>query len=443
MIDFSLEPAFEAKLDWIRTFVREEVEPLDVLSDYNANAPYELTNKGAMKILKMLQAKVRAEGLWAPHLDPELGGQGFGQAGLCFINEILGRSVWAPRVFGSQAPDSGNSEILARFGTPEQKARYLQPILDGEIISCYSMTEPDGGSDPTNFATEAKRDGDDWVINGEKWFSSNAKYAAFLITPVITDRDAPPHERMTMFLVPGDTPGLKYRRNVGLWGEKAEQATHGFLHYDNVRLPETAILGGVGKGFQVAQSRLGGGRIHHAMRTVGLCQKALEMASERAVSRRTRNQRIADLGVVQDQIGGWWAKLQQFRLLVLHTAWLYDQGRTKEAYISTAAVKVMTAEVAEEIIWGAAHMHGSLGASNEMRLGQMIGAAFRMGIVDGPTELHRATLGRQILKQTQPAPGRFPSDHVPALLEKALAKYGSYFESADEIAAPLAQSVLG
>jgi acyl-CoA dehydrogenase len=152
------------------------------------------------------------------------------------------------------------------------------------------------------------------------------------------------------------------------------------------------------------------------------------MACERAVSRKTRGGMISDLGVVQDQIGGWWAKLQQFRLLVLHTAWLYDQGeaRQRDAYIQTAAVKVMTAEVSEEIIWGAAHLHGSLGASNEMRFGQMIGAAFRMGIVDGPTELHRATLGRQILKRSQPAPGRFPTDHLPPLLERAYAKYGEY-----------------
>lgn len=425
MIDFSLEPEFEAKLDWIRAFVREEVEPLDVLFDYNTNAPYDITNKGAMQILRQLQQRVRAQALWAPHLGPELGGQGFGQAKLCYINEILGRSNWAPRVFGSQAPDSGNSEILARFGTEAQRQRFLKPLLDGEIISCYSMTEPDGGSDPTNFQTRAVQDDGHWVINGEKWFSSNARYAAFLITPVITHPDAKPHERMTMFLVPADTPGLKFRRNVGLWGERGDRATHGFIHYDNVRLPAAAVLGEPGQGFKVAQSRLGGGRIHHAMRTVGLCQKALEMACERAVSRSTRGRTLSALGVVQDQIGGWWAKLQQFRLLVLHTAWLYDQGREQEAYVSTAAVKVMTAEVSEEIIWGAAHLHGSLGASNEMRFGQMIGAAFRMGIVDGPTELHRATLGRQILKHTAPAPGRFPSDHIPPLLEKARSKYGA------------------
>ncbi|WP_028710068.1 acyl-CoA dehydrogenase family protein [Paracoccus pantotrophus] len=430
MIDFTIEPEFQEKLDWIRKFIDEEVEPLDVLTGYNSNASYDLTNQATVDIVKMLQEKVKAQGLWAPHLDRKLGGQGFGQAKLAFINEIVGRSNWGPRVFGAQAPDSGNSEILARFGSEEQKEKYLKPLLNGDIISCYSMTEPDQGSDPTTFKTTAVRDGDDWVINGEKWFSSNAKYAAFLITPVMTHPDAERHDRMTMFIVPTDTPGLRIIRNAGIWGESEEEASHGYVEYKNVRVPASCVLGEPGKGFQVAQSRLGGGRIHHAMRTVGLCQKALEMAMERAVSRKTRGQRLADLGVVQDQIGDWWAKLQMFRLLVLHCAWLYDQEREREAYIETAAVKVMTADISKEIIWGCAHLHGSLGASNEMRFGQMVSSAFRMAIVDGPTEAHRAVLGRQLLKRVEPAPGdgRWPSTHIPPMKEKAWEKYGAYFE---------------
>jgi acyl-CoA dehydrogenase len=431
MIDFSLEPEFEAKLEWIRNFVREEIEPLDAQFDYNPNTSYDITNPKATTVVKELQAKVRARGLWSPHLDPELGGQGFGQAKLAFINEILGRSNWAPRIFGAQAPDSGNGEILARFGTPSQKAKYLQPLLDGDILSCYSMTEPDGGSDPTIFTTTAVRDGDEWVINGEKWFSSNARFASFLIVPIITHPDADRHEQMTMFILPAETPGIEIVRNVGTWGESEEDSSHAFIRYTNVRVGAEGILGEVQKGFQVAQSRLGGGRIHHAMRTVGLCQKALEMASERAVSRKVKGGMLADLGVVQDQIGGWWSKLQQFRLLVLHTAWLYDQGpaKAREAYIQTAACKVATAEVAQEIIWGCAHLHGSLGASNEMRFGQMVSSAFRMAIVDGPTEVHRATLGRQILKRTPKASGRFPTDHVPELLKQSIAKYGDLRKS--------------
>ncbi|MGH6634010.1 MAG: acyl-CoA dehydrogenase, partial [Sphingopyxis sp.] len=285
---------------------------------------------------------------------------------------------------------------------------------------------PDGGSDPSTFVTRAVQDGNHWVINGEKWFASNARYAAFLIVPVVTHPDAERHEKMTMFLIPAGTPGVKIERNVGTWGESPEESSHAFVSYTDVRIPASAILGEPGQGFKVAQSRLGGGRIHHAMRTVGLCQKALEMACERAVSRKAKDGKIADLGVVQDQIGGYWSKLQQFRLLVLHTAWLYDQGaaRAREAYIQTAACKVATAETAKEIIWGCAHIHGSLGASNEMRFGQMISSAFRMAIVDGPTEIHQATLGRQILRTAAPSPGRYPTDHVPPLLEAAIAKYG-------------------
>jgi acyl-CoA dehydrogenase len=234
-----------------------------------------------------------------------------------------------------------------------------------------------------------------------------------------------------MFILPAETPGIEIVRNVGTWGESEEDSSHAFIRYTNVRVGAEGILGEVQKGFQVAQSRLGGGRIHHAMRTVGLCQKALEMASERAVSRKVKGGMLADLGVVQDQIGGWWSKLQQFRLLVLHTAWLYDQGpaKAREAYIQTAACKVATAEVAQEIIWGCAHLHGSLGASNEMRFGQMVSSAFRMAIVDGPTEVHRATLGRQILKRAPKASGRFPTDHVPELLKQSIAKYGDLRKS--------------
>jgi acyl-CoA dehydrogenase len=426
MIDFTLEPEFEEKLEWIREFVREEIEPLDVIFDYNPNTSYDITNKAATAVVKQLQQRVRDQGLWSPHLGTELGGQGYGQAKLCFINEILGRSNWAPRIFGAQAPDSGNGEILARFGTPEQKAMYLQPLLDGDILSCYSMTEPDGGSDPTTFTTTAVNDGNQWAINGEKWFSSNARFASFFIVPIITHPEADRHEQLTMFILPADTPGIEIVRNVGTWGEKEAEASHAYVRYTNVRVGAEGILGGVQQGFKVAQSRLGGGRIHHAMRTVGLCQKALEMAAERAVSRKVKGGMLSDLGVVQDQIGAWWSKLQQFRLLVLHTAWLYDQGpaKAREAYIQTCACKEATAEVAHEIIWGCAHMHGSLGASNEMRFGQMVSSGFRMAIVDGPTEVHRAALGRQILKQTPQASGRFPTDHIPPLLEKALAKYG-------------------
>src|SRR5689334_17507302 len=235
--DFETDPEYQAKLDWVEKFMTEELEPLDLV----ALDPYDKKNAEMMAILRPLQQQVKDQGLWAAHLRPELGGQGFGQVKLALLNEILGRSRWAPSVFGCQAPDSGNAEIIAHFGTPEQKERYLRPLLDGEISSSYSMTEPHGGADPTLFTTRAVRDGDGWVINGEKWFSSNARHAEFLIVMAVSNPDVSAYEGMSMFIVPADTPGLTIVRNVGVGGER--EGSHGYLRYEDVRVPAGNLLG--------------------------------------------------------------------------------------------------------------------------------------------------------------------------------------------------------
>src|SRR5688572_7957114 len=256
--DFETDPAFQAKLDWADEFVREEVEPLDLLwPDLVFTPPDERLRK----VIDPLKQQVREQGLWATHLGPELGGQGYGQVHLCLLNEILGRSGWAPVIFGCQAPDTGNAEIIAHYGTDEQKERYLRPLLEGEIFSCYSMTEPHAGSDPTMFTTRAVRDGDEWVINGWKFFSSNAKTSAFLIVMAVTNPDVNPYKGMSMFLVPSDTPGIEIVRDIGLAGEPADEGSHALIHYDGVRVPADALLGGEGQAFAIAQTRLGGGRI--------------------------------------------------------------------------------------------------------------------------------------------------------------------------------------
>src|SRR5690349_23272795 len=200
--DFETEPEFQKELDWIEKFVREEVEPLEFVLDCH---PYDVRNPKRNALVRPLQAEVKKRKLWACHLGPELGGQGYGQVKLALMNEILGRSRFAPIVFGCQAPDSGNAEILAHYGTEEQKRRFLQPLLDNEIVSCFSMTEPQGGADPKVFTTRATREDDGWVLDGEKWFSSNARWADFLIVLAVTDPDAAPHRRMSMFIVPSDT----------------------------------------------------------------------------------------------------------------------------------------------------------------------------------------------------------------------------------------------
>src|SRR6266852_2886423 len=232
--DFETEPEFQAKLDWVDTFVREEVEPLDLVWGHEQFVPLDETRR---KVVDPLKEEVRRQGLWATHLGPEFGGQGYGQLKLALLNELLGRSQWAPIVFGCQAPDTGNAEIIAHYGTPEQKDRYLQPLLDGEIFSCYSMTEPHAGADSTMFKTRAVKDGDEWVINGWKYFSSNAKTASFLIVMAVTNPDVTPYKGMSMFLVPTDTAGVNLVRNVGLSGDRLNEGSHALIHYEDVRVP--------------------------------------------------------------------------------------------------------------------------------------------------------------------------------------------------------------
>jgi acyl-CoA dehydrogenase len=432
MWDFSTDPDFQQKLDWIKTFITEEVAPLDLVFEGPA-APYDVTNKPARTAIKPLQDEVRRQGLWACHLGPELGGLGFGQIKLALMNEIIGRSHWGPVVFGCAAPDTGNAEILAHYGTAAQKEKYLKPLLNGDIVSCFSMTEPQGGSDPMGFTTTAVRDGDEWVINGEKWYSSHSRYASFLIVMAVTgDETTPPHQRMSMFMVPSDTPGVITLRNVGLMEESLDEdvGAHGYLSYENVRVPADNLLGGVGQGFAIAQTRLGGGRIHHAMRTVAECQRALDMMGEQALSRHTRGKPLASNQFVQGYVADSAMQLQQFRLLVLHTAWLIDQGAHNEARTGIAMVKTLTPQVLHDIVYRAIHLHGSWGVSNELPLASMWNGMPMMGIVDGPTEVHKVTVAKQVLKGYTARTGLLPTYHLFEKRAAARAKYGHYLDQA-------------
>src|SRR6478609_7275577 len=268
--DFDTDPEYQKLLDWADDFVREEVEPLDLVFPHQQFVPLEGKRRDAVDPLKQ---EVRRRGLWATHLGSELGGQGYGQLKLALLNEILGRSQWAPIVFGCQAPDTGNAEIIAHYGTPEQKERYLRPLLEGDIFSSYSMTEPHAGSDPSAFTCRAEQDGDEWVLNGCKFFSSNASTSEFLIVMVVTNPDVSPYKGMSMFLVPTNTPGVIIERNLGIGEEPLGEGSHALIHYDGVRVPTDAMLGGEGQAFAIAQTRLGGGRVHHAMRTIGLARR--------------------------------------------------------------------------------------------------------------------------------------------------------------------------
>jgi len=424
--DFSTEPEFQAKLDWIREFVENEIEPLDLA--FSSHVVYDKSHPVHREVIRPLQAQVKAQDLWACHLGPDLGGKGYGQLKLALMNEILGRSQWAPSVFGSQAPDSGNAEIIAHYGTEEQKAKYLQPLLDGEIVSCYSMTEPQAGSDPGQFKCRATKDGGEWVIEGEKWFSSNLRYADFAIVMAVTDPDVSVYQGTSMFLVPTSTPGVDIIRNTGLGSEPEGAGSHAYVHYNQVRVPAENLLGGEGQAFVIAQTRLGGGRVHHAMRTIGMCQRAFDMMCRRALSRVTQGEVLAKKQMVQEAVADSYIDLEQFRLLVLQTAWKIDQVGGHQARTEIAAVKVLTPKVLHDIVYRALHIHGALGVSNEMPLSGMWAMLPVMGIADGPTEVHKITIARQVLKRYQPYEGLWPPEHLPERRAAARKKFASLLE---------------
>ncbi|MFC9555216.1 acyl-CoA dehydrogenase family protein [Rhodococcus sp. NPDC056960] len=417
---FEPDDDYRKDLDWVEDFVTTEIEPVDRVVEHAWNVNDPVRNS----LIKPLQAQVRERNLWACHLGPELGGPGYGQLKLALLNEKLGRTHSGPVVFGCHAPDSGNAEILAHYGTEELKKRYLEPLLENDIVSAYSMTEPQGGSDPTAFITRADLVGDEWVINGEKWFSSHANFASFLIVMAVTDPGADRHQRASMFVVPSDTPGIEIIRNVGVSGHESLGGTHAYIRYTDVRIPKDHLLGDRGQGFAVAQTRLGGGRIHHAMRTVGLVQQSLDMMLERAVSRQSRGGTLADHQLVQEMIADSWIQLQQFRLLVLQTAWKIDKYNDyRKVIVDISAVKAAMPKVLLDVAGRAIQLHGSLGISTEMPFGTWVMESFHMALADGATELHKIQVAKQLLRGVKPAPGLFPSGHLPARREQALTKF--------------------
>jgi acyl-CoA dehydrogenase len=425
--DFETDADFQAQLDWMDEFVRTRVEPLDEV----LGSPYDVKNAANIRLVRPLQAEVKSRGLWACHLGPELGGPGFGQVKLALMNEILGRSFFAPTVFGCQAPDSGNAEILAHFGTEAQKTRWLQPLLANDIVSCFAMTEPQGGADPAVFTTRAVRHGDEWVISGEKWFASNGRFADFFIVVAVTDPEAPLMSRQSMFIVPAGTPGVEIIRNVGMAVEKV--ASHAYLRLEQVRVPADHVLGGVGQAFLVAQTRLGGGRVHHAMRTLGEARKLFEMMCERVVSRHTKGEPLARKQMVQEKIADSWIEMEQFRLFLLRTAWRIDKYHDyKRVQKDIAAIKALMPKLLHDIATRAAHLHGSIGVSDEMPFVHSVINSMWLALADGPTEVHKVTVARQLLAEVEPTKDLFPTYHLPRAHGRAEALYGDLLEDLQE-----------
>jgi acyl-CoA dehydrogenase len=419
--EFSTDPDFDEQLTWMRGFVKDEVAPLDLAFPH---LDHRVPTPALKKVIDPLKDEVRRRGLWACHLGPELGGQGFGQLKLSLMNEILGPYMWGPTIFGTQAPDTGNAEIIAHYGTEEQKKLYLEPLLSGELFSAFSMTEPQVGADPMLFECRAERQGDDWVINGEKFFTSNAEYAAFYIVMAVTNPDVRPYDGMSMFLVPKETPGVEIVRPTHYMGEGPGSIGHPHVRYTNVRVSAEGLLGDEGQAFVIAQTRLSGGRIHHAMRAIGQAQYAFDMMCERALSRRSGDGLVADRQLVQDAIATAYAEIEQFRLFVLRAAWKIDnEGYSPEARKDIAVAKFLSAKLMSSVLEKAVHIHGALGTSDEMPLARLWQLVPAYGVWDGPTESHVTVAARLILRDHQPAPGLWPTEWLPARREAALAKH--------------------
>ena len=410
--DFSTEPEFQEQLDWVADFCQNEVEPLDLVFP---GAAYS-RNPKAKALADPLKQQVKDRGLWALFLGPDLGGPGFGQLKLALLNEILGRYRSAPVVFGTAAPDTGNMEMLAAYGTQEQKQKWLYPLMDQEIFSAYSMTEPQGGSDPNLFKTSAVRDGDQWVISGEKWFTS-AGARADIIFVMCTNG---------MFVVPRETPGVEIMGFPPL---------HNHIRYNEVRVPLGNLLGPEDGAKVLAQRRLGGGRIHHAMRTVAQVKLAFDMMCERALSRESHGKVIAEHQMVQEAIADSYAEINMLRLLVLWTAWTIDNSSTQAARTQIAACKYTMGKVLREVSYRALHIMGSLGTTNLTPLQAMYASAPTMSIADGVDEVHKVTVARNVLKGYEPHPGLWPTEYIPAKRDEARKKYASLIESDPDLAA--------
>jgi len=378
------------RLAQVRTFMAERVLP-------NERALVKQDSEGE-QLLAQLQDEVRELGLWAPHVPPEAGGGGTGFLDYAYLNEHIGRSAFGQLVFGCQAPDAGNAEILYLFGTDEQKEQWLQPLVAGQIRSFFSMTEPEvPGSDPTTLRTRAVRDGDEWVIDGHKWFSSGADGAAFGIVMAVSDPDASPHARATQIIVPADTPGVDVVRPINVMGHEGKGwTTHCEVRYTNVRVPVANTLGAEGAGFLIAQKRLGPGRIHHVMRWLGQMQRAFELMCAYALERETSSGPLADKQTVQNWIADSYAEIQACRFMTLDAAHKIDAG--DEARVEVSAIKFYAAKVLNDVIDRAVQVHGARGLTDETPLAGMLMQARAGRIYDGPDEVHRQVVAKRILK---------------------------------------------
>jgi acyl-CoA dehydrogenase len=353
---------------------------------------------GSDALIAGLRAQAKAAGLWAPHIGPEAGGTGLGFLSYAFLNEAIGRSYWGQLVFGCQAPDAGNSEILHTFGTPEQRRERLAPLVAGDVRSFFAMTEPEvSGADPTSLESRAAMDADHWVIDGHKWFATGADGAAFGIVMAVTDPEEAPHRRASLIIVPADTPGVEVVRNIEVFGHAGRGwNSHSEVRFRNVQVPATNLLGGRGDGFSIAQKRLGPGRIHHAMRWLGQMQRAFDLMCAYSLQRSAFGGPLADKQTIQTWIADSAAEIGACRLMTLDAARKIDGG--DQARVEVSALKFFSAQVLHNVIDRAIQTHGALGVSGDSPLAEMYTSARFARILDGPDEVHRMVVARRILE---------------------------------------------
>jgi len=422
--DFSTEPEFQEKLDWMRAFVRTEVFPLETI---------DWTQAQWKEVTAPLKQQVRDRGLWAAHLPPELGGMGLGLVHLGLMYEIIGMSDAAAEIFGNPAPDSGNAVMMAPVVTEDQRTRWLQPLLNGDIRSAFSMTEPapGAGADPTMLRTTAVRDGNEWVIKGHKWFTSNGSIADFLIVMCVTNPEAGAVKGASLIIVPANTAGVEIVRDIPnmdhpgrVTGWYAGKHTHTEIMYRDVRVPYGNILGAEGQGFALAQARLGPARVHRCMEWIGQCHRAFDMLCEYALTREAFGGPLSDKQIVQAWVADSAAQISAARLMVLNTAWQIEQHGAQAVRADISLIKVFVAQVLHDVVDRAVQVHGSLGMSGDMPLEEMYRATRRARIIDGPDEVHRQTAARLLLKGYRPSYP--PTEHVPTRRAAALEQYGDF-----------------
>jgi len=398
-VDFELSARVEELRERVRTFMEEhvypaELEALQALDDeVGPGKPYP-------DVIVEMRERARSEGLWNLFMPDERYGAGLGNLDYGVLCEEMGRSpAIAPMAFNCSAPDTGNMEILAEHASDEQRERWLGPLLEGEIRSCFSMTEPEvSGSDPTTLQTLAELEGDEWVINGHKWFTSGAVGAEVAIVMCVTDPDAHPYARASMILVPTDNPGFDLVRSVSVMGHSGGPG-HCEIRYEDCRVPASSLLGERGAGFVIAQDRLGPGRIHHCMRAIGTAERAIEMMCRRASDREAFGGKLADKQFVQDFVAKSRMEVDQARLLTLLAAWKMDTQGKREARREISMIKVVAANVVMDVLDRAIQVHGALGMSDDTPLAGMWRFSRMLKVADGPDEVHKMVIARRELNR--------------------------------------------